>query len=78
MTDPPAHSPGLRLSEGFRDQTGDQPETQKTDQTGKGQNEKKNRTIADRTGGRGKEEDPKLRASRVRDDLDHLWPWQVW
>ncbi len=56
----------------------DQPETQKSDKTRKGQIEKENRTIADRTGERGKKEDPKLHASEVRDDLDRLRRWQVW
>ena len=70
MTGLPVHSPGLRLSEGFRDQTKDQPRTQETRKTGKGQKGKKNGIIADGTRERGKEEDPKLRASRVRDDLD--------
>ena len=66
------------MSEGFRDQTKDLPKTQKTEKTEKGQNWKKNGTIADETGGRGKEEDPKLRASRVRDGLDRFRPWQLW
>ncbi len=68
MTDPPAHYPGLRVSKGSRDRMKDQPKTQKTTETGKGQNGRKNGTIADQTGKRGKEEDPKLRASGVRDD----------
>ncbi len=78
MTFLPAHSPGLRLSEGFRDQDEDQTTTQKTKKTGKGQNGRKNGVIADRTRGRGKEKDPKLHASRVCDDLDRFRRWQVW
>ena len=74
MIDLPAHSPGLQVSEGFRDQTKDQPETQKTKKTAKEQNGRKNGTIADGTRVRGKEEDPKLRASRVRDNLDRSRP----
>ena len=77
MIDLPAHSPGLQVSEGFRERTKDQPKTQKTERTGKGQNGRKNGTIPDRTREGGKEEDPKPRASEVRDDLDHLRPWQV-
>ena len=77
MTGLPVHSPGLRLSEGFRDQTKDQPRTQETRKTGKGQSAKKNGSIADGTRERGKEEDPKLRAFRVRDGLDCFRRWQV-
>ncbi len=60
------------MSEGVRDRTDDQTRTRKTGKTGKGQNGKKNGTIAERTGEEGKEEDPKLRTSRVRDDLDRF------
>ena len=43
---------------------------QKTERTGKRQNKNKNGTIADRGIKKGKEEDPKLRASRVRNYLE--------
>ncbi len=78
MTGLSAHSPGLGLSEGFREQTEDQTRTQKTERIGKGKNGKENTAIADRTRVRGEEEDPKLRASRVRDGLDRFRPWHLW
>ena len=54
-----------QVSQGFKDWIKDQPKSQETEKTTKGQNRKKNGTVAERARERGRERDPKLRASGV-------------
>ena len=61
----PTLFPGLQVSRGFRDWIRDQSRAQETEEPGKWQNRKKNGTVAERARERGRERDPKLRASGV-------------